>query len=569
MQRPAVVDRRDSRTGILQRWSADPLWYSPPTLLLLLAAAVHGGWLITFLAHLWSGDRQYAFPGGLHQVISRHLPDPLSPHTDALVIVYNVALAGTPLLPLAWPSFREWSRAAGVALVNWVKQDYRRASRSVAVIIAVLIIVLAAADHTRLPYVQERVRWATDWFPLPVPFVPGEMVRLEYFLTRVVDARYSFVLVNAIFYMVLVAFTIRFWGGTAVAVPATLGAVTVLVHHKLFWFLNGAEAAVPGAVLGLIGTVLIARGQTSGGTAILMAAMLFRPEAFFYAFLAGILVIREVVRGGRRLRQVPWALGIVCAGTALLHSAGMLAGNAIVLTPTFAFATPNPFYVGAFTRFLAEFAGEYSWQILLAVGGILWSPRDRGLLAFLFLGMLVVRPLIALAGGYYTIIFVPIWALAASGLFVRLWNGLPLATRSTVLKGRLAAGGLLFAGVLVSVPGFRQLADPVWTTRATTGWDGVIEQLHNTVPHRATVYFRKVSPRYDLERRGRMDLRFRELGEDPAASRMLLAESGPILVIVRQSDLATLGDLTGFGYTTALGRFGPTDDEFVMLLKRD
>ena len=147
------------------------LWYSPPTLLLLAVAGINLAWLVAFLVKLPT-DRQYVFPAGMENVVTSHLPSALARYTDLLMILFNVALAFAPLTLLLSPAFRRWAAPLGLEVAAWIR-DRRRLLWTVVGIAVAVAILVPLSDHTRLPFTQERVRWATDWFPLPVPIIPA------------------------------------------------------------------------------------------------------------------------------------------------------------------------------------------------------------------------------------------------------------------------------------------------------------------------------------------------------------------------------------------------------------
>lgn len=555
------------------------LWYSPPTLFLLFVALVNLLWLAAFMAKLGS-DRQYVFPAGMALEITSRMPSALAPYVDPLVIAFDLALALAPLSPLLFPSYRRWAAPLGVECAGWLGSG-RRLAWSFAGIVVATAVLVAVADHTRLPFIQERVRWATDWFPLPIPIIPGQIVRLEYFLTRVFDARYTFVLLSAAFLGVLVIQILRYWGGSRVAVPVLAGVAAVLVHSSPFYYLNGAEGALAGATLGLIGVLQVAARRYVGGAVILMAAMLIRPEEFFYAALAAILVGWRLARRPVHARDIPWGFGALCIGIVLLHTSGGFAHEWLTQTPgvrdipsPFApleFYRPGGFYVGPAGRFLGEFVRTYPLQLLLTIGGILWAPRDRGLMAFLLVGMTALRPVLGVSGGYYTMLFVPIWALASAGLMVALWDAGRWHIGKLALNSRAVGSAVAGTVLVVNAFGFADLAHGPWTTRANTNWEGVVERLEQELPIGTTLYFRRLSPRYDLERAGRTDITFRELEEGFAGAVRLLSAPGPIALVVARSDLPSVGEVSRLGYSDVVPAIGDARDpeaQFVFLLKR-
>ena len=538
------------------------LWLSPPVLALLAAALVNAVWLAAFLAGLLWGDAQYVFPKGLRDVIAARLTVRGVDLTTPAVIAYDVALVLGPLVPLLFPAFRQWARREGELAAAWLAVHRGLAVRIAVAAAATAIVFVPLSDLTRLPYTQERVRWATDWFPLPVPIDPPLLVRTEYLLTRVLDARYVFVLVTLAFHGLVAAFLIRAFGGMRAAVPVALAYLAVAANWRSFYFLNGAEAELPAAAFGLMGLVAVTRGRYVGAVWAFLVGSLFKATVLYYAFAATGLVLWWIARRRVRAAELPWGLAVASGLVVLLFWTGLLYNAFQLRGGGYLFATQAyTFVVTPLTVFVADLVANYPAQTALALAGVVWSRLDRVRWAVLAAAILLLRSTAAVAGGYYTTFFIPVIAFLAAAFVVRMWE--------VPRRGRRLAAGVAAAALAVSVAVYAALpAKSSWISRASSGWDGLIARLERDVPPGATVYFRKVSPRYDLERAGRRDLRFLELseGEGQVAT---LSRDGPILYVAPYRDLRGAdGPLAAAGYREIAPPFGSDDDPFVVLLKR-
>lgn len=546
------------------------MWYSPVTWSLGLIALVDLIWLGIFAFHLTAGDRSYVFPEGLRAFIASRLTIGGVDLTYPAVLAYNVFLVLGPLALLLFPSVRDWTGRLGGEVREAISSRPRRAWALLLASIVVALVFIPLADHTRLPFVQERVRWATDWFPLPTPVDPPLLVRTEYLLTRVLDARYTFVLAELAVHAILLGYLVRWYGGRRVALPVTLGYAAAAATFRSFYFLNGAEAELPAAAFGLMAYIEVGRRRYVPGVVLFFLALAFKPTAIYLALSAAGLVLWRLVRREARWRELPWREAGVAVVVVAAFWVGMLV-NVLQLRGFGAgslFAGPEtPFFVHAASVFLGEFVTVYPVQVMLAVAGLVLAGRDRGFLAYLVVSTFVLRSTSPVAGGYYTTFFLPLWCLLAAGLLVRLW---PLAHSRSPLPRHAISALVATAALVGNAAAYAAMPDKAdWITRANSGWGELIDDLARDTPRGAVVYFRKVSPRYDLERRGRADLRFFEIPERESEALARLSRSGPVLYVAPYRDLRGAdGPLGTLGYQVFTKPFGGRDDPYVILVKR-
>jgi hypothetical protein len=420
------------------------------------------------------------------------------------------------------------------------------------------------ADYARLPFIQERVRLATDWFPLPTPIDPPLLVRFQYLLTRMLDARYSFALGNLVFHGIFLAFLVRFFGGVRVLVPVVLAYVGVASHYRFFYFLNGAEAELPAAVFGLIGLVRVTERSLVSGIFWLTASLLLKPSGIFFALSAVLLTLWRLLRRRLRWAEVPWGLVAVSFGVLVPFYVGLawLVHRNRGVTESFG-GPDSPFFIYTCSTFGKEFLTFYPVQFALAIVGLFVAPKAWRQLGYIALSVFFLRCLVHVAGGSYTIFFIPLAVVLIAGVFVRIWNGARPLWRWTAVLGAFAI--LLSA----NVTWYLRNVDDAYISRANSGWDNLVERLRREVPQGATVFFRKVSPRYDLVRNGRSDLTFLQLPEHPGEALERLAKPGPVLYMAPYQDFrGTDGPLAALGYREFAAAFGGHDEwRFVVLLK--
>lgn len=546
-------DQRGDRSSVL---------FSPATWLIAAVAIVNAAWLVVFVANLSFGDRLYVFPRGLHDILGPRLTIRGIDLSTPVLVLYNLALALLPLTLLLFPEVRRWCAEIGRDARMW-SRDRRRVAWAIGIAIVLTAVFIVLADHSRLPFVQERVRWATDWFPLPTPIDPPLLVRTEYFVTRIVDARYSFMLADLAFHAGFFVYLVRYFGGRRALVPVALGYVVALSSYRELYYFNGAEAEIPAAVFGLVGLLEVAKGRWGSSSVSFVVGMLFKVTAAFYALPALALIGWRVIRRQLRPRELPWglaAMSLFITGAfyvGLVLYAFVLRGGLYLVQG--AGDTGGTFFIHSVSMFVGEFVTAYPVQTGIAVAGAIWPARDAALLRYAAIGTLLARCIPSASGGYYTMFFVPLWALLAASLFVRLAASRPSWSRTIP---PIAATLAVSSAIVVGIADAPQRAD--FPTRVNLGWDGVVATLDRATPHGATVLFRAISPRYDLERRGRHDLNFRDVGESNEATLAQLAQPGPTLYIAPLSDLGN-PSLPGYHLVTRFG--GAMGDRYIAYLK--
>lgn len=525
---------------------------SPATLVLAAIAVVNVAWLAVFLFNVFAGDLQYAYPKGLRAFLATYFTVRGIDLSLPIVVLYNLSLAFGPIALLAHPSLRSWDLDLGGRTVEAIRR-YRAALPWVALAAVVLLVItILLGDHTRLPFTQERVRWATDSFPLAVPIEDPLFVRFQYVLASVLDARYSFVLGNMIFHVTCWGFLVWYVGGRSAMLPVTAAYLAVASHYWLLWYLNGAEAELPAAVFGFIGFMLIARGRLVPGTFALTIGLLLKPSAVYYALAAGILLLWRWSRRTAKPSEFPWSLAVACVAVLVPYYFGFAYYVLIQRGGTYILDRPdNPFFVATFSAFTTDFLRVYPVQMIVAAAGLIWSRSSRILLLFLFVTVLLLRSTYTVGGGYYEMMFVPIWVLLTASLLIRA-SELPRARRWLVV-------GLVLVSLLTA-DAVSYATSRDFITRSTSHWDELIARIRIELPVGGTVFYRKISPKYDLIRQGRSDLAFEYLAEDRAAARAQVSRpTSSTVVIAPTFDFDDDGrELSRLGYREFSPPFGGT-----------
>lgn len=525
---------------------------SPVLIGLIAIALINLAWLVVFLFNVYAGDLQYAYPRGLRALLAQYFTVRGVDLSLPAVIAYNLSLTAGPLALLAHPDLRSWNADVGRRVGELLARHGARLPWVLAAALVLLVVVIVLGDHTRLPFTQERVRWATDSFPLAVPYENPLFVRFQYVLASVLDARYSFVLGNMIFHVICWGFLVSLLGGRRAILPVTAAYVAVASHYWLLWYLNGAEAELPAAVFGFMGFMLMARGRPVPATFALTMGMLLKPSAVYYALAAAVLLLWRWARGTARPSAFPWSLAIASVAVLVPYYVGFTYYVLILRGGTYILDRPeNPFFVATFSAFLTDFVRVYPAHMLVAAVGLIWSRVPRGEILFLFAAVLLLRSTYTVGGGYYEMMFVPIWALLTAGLLMRARD---LRPSRRWLATALPLGVLLVADV-VSYATSRE-----FITRSTSHWDELVARMRVELPAGATVFHRKISPKYDLVRQGRTDLDFEYLSEDPAAERDQVARpSVGSIVIAPIFDFDDEGrELARYGYREFSAPFGGT-----------
>jgi len=197
----------------------------------------------------------------------------------------------------------------------------------------------------------------------------------------------------------------------------------------------------------------------------------------------------------------------------------------------------------------------------LALACLLLRSRRMPALLYVAVALLVLRCTARLTGGYYTLFFAPLLAALVAALFAWLLERQGPARRAVVVA-------LVIGALVLNAAGF------VWAreqglSRRGLDWDPLIRELAADLPRGAEVLHRKVSPRYDLTRLGRDDLRFANLPENREAAMALLESPGPKVYFGSAEDLDVDSHrrLAESGFRVLRAPFGPWYQRFVVLVR--
>jgi len=106
-------------------------------------------------------------------------------------------------------------------------------------------------------------------------------------------------------------------------------------------------------------------------------------------------------------------------------------------------------------------------------------------------------------------------------------------------------------------------------SRRTLQWDALMQSVREAVPPGGEVLYRKISPKYDLERLGRRDLRFSFLPEDHEEVRRRLAAPEARLYLAPAFDVdgLTAYTLNHAGYRPFFVPVGPPGYPILVFLR--
>ena len=526
---------------------------SPPALCVLAVCLVNGTY--TLIA-AWS-----AATTGLTAVVppsvARRLGVAGLNLTVPLVFTYNALLALGSLLLFLVPDFRRMTMESA----ELVRSRLGRAP-VVAVCAAgsllVAAVYLAIWSDAMLPMYQERVRWFTDQIPDATPVDQAVLVRAHYLLRLLGDIRYTVPLLNAVFPAALLWFLAAYFGGRS-AVWVNLAVLAVLCSYGAAYYSTGADAEIPAAVFGMIGLLTVARGRVTLGLFWIWLALLFKSTALYFLVSAVVLALWP-----RRSRPAAWRelfsplVGLMGVFLAFYYV------NYVIYAATrgvtyLVHVRGDVFFWSPLREFASEIATLYPVILLLCVLALLFARGDRGVLLYATVSLIALRCTARVAGGYYTLFFVPLMMVLVAALFVRL------AERRA---GSLVVAALALVAFVSNAVGFVIHRDAV-VSRRTMQWDAVIGGIDRALPPGSEVLYRQVSPKYDLERRGRGDLRFVYLPEDRVAALARLEAPGAKAYIAPGLDLSPETDrrLSDGGFRPLLGPVGPHGARFRVFLK--
>jgi hypothetical protein len=470
-----------------------------------------------------------------------------------LVLGYNLAIALAPLALFLIPDFRALCCEASGAGAERLKRDIPLLAAGSLLVVAAYLMVWPDA---LLPFTQERVRWFTDQIPDALPVDQPLLVRAQYFLRQLANIRWTLPLFNALFPVALL------WGLAALfgSGPAVAATFVVFLGWGPLYNSTGADGEVPAAVFAVLGLLAVLRGRVRIGVFFLWFALLWKVTALYYVVTAaGFLLARTNLRESWHALRSPAVVAM--GGFLLLYYANytVLLGRRGV--GYLVHEASQPFFVYPLERFGAELFTVYLAATALALAGLLLGSRRMPALIYVTVALLALRCTARVAGGYYTLFFAPLLACLVAALFARLLE-MERPTRRAVVVA------LIIGALAVNAAGFARAREQGLSRRAL-GWDPLIRELAANLPRGAQMLYRKASPRYDLIRIGRDDLRFAYLPEDREATLALLESPGPKAYLGPVADLDGGANrrLAERGFRVLRAPFGPPDQRFVALVR--
>lgn len=473
--------------------------------------------------------------------------------TSLLVLGYNLAIALAPLALFLLPDFRALCCEVSAAISERLKRAILPLTAGSLVLIAAYLVVWPDA---LLPFAQERVRWFTDQIPVALPLDQPLLVRAQYLLQLVADIRWTLPTLNALFPVALL------WGLAALfgSGPAVAATLVVFLGWGPLYYSTGADGEVPAATFALLGLLAVLRGRVRIGAFFLWFALLWKATALYYVVTAvGLLLASRNRRSSWRELRSPAVVAM--GGFLLLYYSNYAAlfgrrGLGYVVHDA-----SQAFLVYPLERFGADLFTVYLAATALALACLLLRSRRMPALLYVAVALVALRCTARFAGGYYTLFFAPFLAGLVTALFASLLERNGPARRAVVVT-------LVVGALVLNVAGF------VWAreqglSRRTLDWDPLIRKLAADLPRRTEVLHRKASPRYDLIRLGRDDLRFAYLPEDRGATLALLESSGPKVYLGPAADLdaESIRRLAESDFRVLRAPFGPPDQRFVVLLR--
>jgi len=223
--------------------------------------------------------------------------------------------------------------------------------------------------------------------------------------------------------------------------------------------------------------------------------------------------------------------------------------------------TPYSFFIFPARVFAHDFVTTYAAiSILVALAWILVRER-RALLICVPMLVFALRCTALPAGGYYTLFFVPLMAWVVAELFV--WG---FAERPRVAAALVPLVVGLSLGFHADVFVVKRAA---FTTPRTMKWNAVVGAIDAALPRGGGVFYRKVSPKYDLLKRGRGDATFTYTTEDPAETERRLTAPGAKVYLAPVEDLddAARRRLIANGYRPILEDLGSPTSKFALWAK--
>lgn len=528
---------------------------SPPSLLLLGFCAVNLVYTAIVTWRILHGDLYSVVPPS----VDRRLVFGGVSLAGPLAIGYNAFFA---LAPLVFFQVKDFAALAGEA-VEIMRSRLPRGRALwplVAVSLAIVAVYLASWPEAILPFEDERVRWFTDQIPDATPVDQPLLVRTHYLLSLASDVRFTIPLLNALFPVAL-AWGLAIYFGARSALPVSLAALLVFTNPIPLFYSTGADAEIPAAVFGILGVLAVGSRRWRLGFFLLWFGTLFKITGLYYAGAGGAIFLWSVLQGRAGWRELKSPMVLVMAGLTVLYYLNYAAYvvhrgvTYVVHTSSYAFFT-TPAVV-----FARDFVTTYAAiSALVALAWILAGKR-RALMIGAPVLVFVLRCTALPAGGYYTLFFVPVMAWLVAELFV--WT--------SVVRPRLAVWAIpLVVGLSLWFHADMFVEKrPAFTTPRTMQWNAVVAAIDAALPRNGEVYYRKVSPKYDLLKRGRQDVTFVYTTEDPAETERRLTAPGTKVYLAPVEDLddAARRRLTANGFRPILNDLGSPTSKFALWSK--
>jgi hypothetical protein len=528
---------------------------SPPSLLVLGFCAVNCVYTAIVAWRILHGDLYAVVPPS----VARRLVIGGVSLSGPLAIAYNAFFAVAPLVLLRLRDFGALASEA-IAIMRARLRGGRVLWPLIAVSLVIMAVYLASWPEAILPFEDERVRWFTDQVPDATPVDQPLLVRAHYLASLVGDVRYTLPLLNALFPVALVWGLAIYFGGQS-ALPVSLAALLVFTNPVPIFYSTGADAEIPAAVFGLLGVLAVGRQRWRLGFFLLWFGLLFKITGLYYAGAGAAMFLWSMRQGKVGWRELKSPVVLCMAGLTLLYYLNYAVYvvhrgvTYVVHTSSYAFFTTPA------TVFAHDFVTTYAAiSILIALAWILVRERRSFLICVPVL-VFALRCTALPAGGYYTLFFIPVMAWLVSELFV--WG---FAERTRVAAWVVPL--VVVATLAFHAESFveKRLA---FTTPRTMQWNAVVGTIDAALPSDGEVFYRKVSPKYDLLKRGRRDAAFIYTTEDPAETERRLTAPGAKIYLAPVDDLddAARRRLTANGFRPLLKDLGPRTSKFVLWSK--
>lgn len=528
---------------------------SPPSLLVLGFCAVNCVYTAIVTWRILHGDVYGVVPPS----VARRLVIGGVSLSGPLAIAYNAFFAVAPLVLLR---LRDFGALASEAVT--IMRERLRGGWALWLLIAVSLVIVAVYvaswPEAILPFEDERVRWFTDQVPDATPVDQPLLVRAHYLARLVGDVRYTLPLLNALFPGALL-WGLAIYFGPQSALPVSLAALLVFTNPVSVLYSTGADAEVPAAVFGILGVLAVGRQRWRLGVFLLWFGLLFKVTGLYYAGAGAALILWSMWLGRVAWRELKSPMILCMAGLTVLYYLNY-AVYVVHRGVTYAIhTTPYSFFFFPATVFAREFVTTYAAiSMLIALAWILVRER-RPLLICVPVFVFALRCTALPAGGYYTLFFIPVMAWLVSELFV--WA---FAERACVAAWVVPV--VVGAALAYHAESFVEKRE-AFTTPRTMQWNAVVGAIDAALPPGGEVFYRKVSPKYDLLKRGRRDATFIYTTEVPGETERRLTAPGAKVYLAPVDDLddAARRRLTANGFRPLLKDLGSRTSRFVLWSK--